>query len=125
MPVVRLQPLQWWAMPRRLEKVIENYVVLWAKRNGILVFKLNLWGNNGWPDRAFMYNGKCVFIEFKRPGEKAEPLQDHHHRMLRAHSFEVYVCEDKHVAIAILEASLLSGASRQADGESGGSGAVS
>lgn len=111
-------------MPRRLEKVIEDYAVRWARNNGILVFKLNLWGNNGWPDRAFMYNGKCVFIEFKRPGEKAEPLQDHHHRLLRAHSFEVYVCDDKQLATAILEASLLSGGSCATDDQSSGGGAT-
>jgi len=71
--------------------------------------KLNTWGNNGWPDRMFLYNGNVLFIEFKKPGATAEPLQAHRHAQLRALNFKVEVHDDKHAAISSLETALLSG----------------
>lgn len=98
-------------MQGRLERSIENAVVEWATRHGILALKLNTWGNNGWPDRQFLKNGKVLFIEFKKPGEGAEPLQVVRHDRLRALGFEVQIHDDKHAAIAALDAALLSGGS--------------
>ena len=68
-----------------LESEIESAVVKYAKNSGWRVFKLNLMGNRGWPDRLFIRNGPLfLFIEFKRPGIKPTKLQDFRLDQLRA-----------------------------------------
>jgi len=42
----------------------------------------------------FIYHGKALFIEFKREGEKVKRIQEHIHRTIRLHGFEVAVVDD-------------------------------
>lgn len=67
------------ALPKRLEKSIENPVVAWAKKQGIRrVMKLNGMGNRSMPDRMFFIpGGRPFLIEFKRPGCVPTELQTH------------------------------------------------
>lgn len=60
---------------RFLESVVEKKVCVWAVEQGILTFKFTPVGQRGWPDRQFIYRGKCAFIEFKAEGEPLPPLQ--------------------------------------------------
>lgn len=90
-------------MNAKLEKTIEAKVVTWARSAGILVRKMNGMGFNAWPDRMFLYAGRAVFIEFKKPGGKATPLQTTMHDALRHHDFEVEVFSDANVAILWLQ----------------------
>jgi hypothetical protein len=88
------------------ELAVEGAVVKWAKARGILVLKLNLIGNTGWPDRLFLHEGRVVFIEFKRPGEKLRRNQPQRVAELRQRGFTVGVYDDISSAIAFLEATL-------------------
>lgn len=49
---------------------------------------------NGIPDTLILRNGKVVFIEFKQPGEKPEPLQLYRHRKLTEQGFKTLVVTD-------------------------------
>lgn len=91
-----------------LERDVENPVVRWAQAHGIIVLKLNLIGNTGWPDRVFLYKGMMVFIEFKRPGEKLRRNQPARVASLRDAGFIVGVFDDSKAAIAFLEATFFS-----------------
>lgn len=88
---------------------VENPTVRWAKSRGILSLKLNLQGNTGWPDRLFLYLGYQVFIEFKAPGSDLERNQPERVDELVQRGFTVGVFDDHRIAIAFLEATLLSG----------------
>jgi sulfur relay (sulfurtransferase) complex TusBCD TusD component (DsrE family) len=87
----------------RLESEIEQSVVDWWQRQGGMVLKLNVIGRKGWPDRMFLdYNGRAIFIEFKRPAEKSRALQAHIHKLLKSRGFQVYVCDNAGDAKKIL-----------------------
>jgi hypothetical protein len=75
-----------------LEKSVEDKCVAIADARGVKSIKLNLQGRRGWPDRLFIaeYN-RVWFVEFKRSGEKPNPLQAHIHRMLKRMGFRVSV----------------------------------
>ena len=61
---------------------------------GYMVVKIGLCNMAGFPDLMALRHGKAVFIEVKRKGSKARPLQEYRHKQLRAQGFEVYVCDD-------------------------------
>jgi len=62
------------------------------QRLGARSKKLTSGGERAWPDRQFFFpGGRVAFVEFKRPGEVATPLQLHNHEMLRALGFRVEV----------------------------------
>lgn len=96
-------------MRNRLERDIEAKVVRWAQAHGILVLKLNLIGNTGWPDRLFLHRGRVVFIEFKRPGDKLERNQPERVDELQRRGFTVGVVDNVTYGISFLDAALLSG----------------
>lgn len=91
-----------------LERDVERPVTAWATRQGILCLKLNLIGNTGWPDRLLLHGGRCVFIEFKRPGGKLRRNQPQRIATLRAQGFTAEVFDNVDNAIAFLESTLLS-----------------
>jgi hypothetical protein len=102
-----------------LEKKIEDRVVKWAEKKGAICLKLNLWGNTGWPDRLFLYNGRIAFIEFKAPGEKPARNQPARIKKLRSEAFQVGVYDDPAAAIAFLEAAIFPGPSSEVGSLSG------
>jgi hypothetical protein len=98
-----------WAMLVRLETDIERRVVGYAERLKIAVLKLNVKGRRGWPDRIFLIPGGCpLFIEFKKPGEKPEPLQEFIHGNLRAAGYRVSVVDNYADGVAAVEAARIS-----------------
>jgi len=89
-----------------LEKDIEGRVVKWAQKYKFLVVKVRF-HDVGYPDRLFISpKGHTIFIEFKRPGEKPEPIQDFRIRMLRARGIPAYWANNFLTAVAILKAAL-------------------
>ena len=59
---------------------------------GVLSVKLNVKGARGWPDRMFLLPGGApLFIEFKVPGARPDPLQDYRMDQLRALGYNVEV----------------------------------
>lgn len=95
------------------ESLIESEVCQWAKLNDILAIKFTPMGETGWPDRIFLYMGRVAFIEFKAPGKKPRPMQDHRIKKLRIHEFTVGVYDNVTDAIAFLDATLLSSGGRK------------
>lgn len=64
------------------ESALERKMMRWAIDRGAIVVKVQ--GTRGWPDRAVVLpNGRTLFVEFKRPGQKPDPLQEHILKQLR------------------------------------------
>src|SRR5688572_11363447 len=70
--------------PKR-ESKIQEAVVLYARARRVIARKLDF--GEGWPDYLFLFNGRVLFIEFKRKGEEPQPLQVYTHSILRGAGF--------------------------------------
>lgn len=78
-----------------------------ARKLGILTIKLQGQGNKGMPDRLFLCpNGRILFIEFKKPGQKPTPLQEIQHDLLRRYGFTVRVCDNAAAALGAIQETL-------------------
>jgi hypothetical protein len=86
-----------------LEKDIEAEVNEAARELNLLQVKLDLKTRKGWPDRQYLYRGRVLFIEYKRPGQKTEPIQAFVHVILREAGFLVYVVDNADYGITILK----------------------
>ena len=58
-----------------LESQIERRLRLGVRALGGKAYKFSSPANNGVPDRTVLIQGKCYFVETKKPGEQLEPLQ--------------------------------------------------
>lgn len=87
---------------------VESKVMSWAKAHNMTVLKLNLIGNTGWPDRVFLYAGRQIFIEFKRPGEDLKRNQPARIEELVDQGFTVGVFDNVDNCTRLLETTLLS-----------------
>lgn len=74
-----------------LESVVQSRIVKRYEAQGWFVVKLVLTSKPGIPDLLCLKDGKAVFIEVKRPGEKPRALQDYRINELRGMGFEVQV----------------------------------
>lgn len=82
---------------------VQNPTVKWARARGVLAVKLQGAGNRSRPDFMFLIpGGKVVFMEFKRPGAKPEPLQTHTYKQFKNLGFIIEVHDSRHSAIASL-----------------------
>ena len=81
------------ADPVPTESDVETKVCEYADKVGVMHLKLNVLGRVGWPDRIFLYFGRVLFIEFKRPGEKPRKIQEYIHGKIRSHGFAVRVVD--------------------------------
>ena len=75
------------------ESEIETKVSNYAKSKGWLSYKFTSPSNRGVPDRIYMKNGICLFIEFKAPKKKPTKLQEKVISRIRAEDFLVYVID--------------------------------
>lgn len=76
------------------EKEIERKLVDAVKRRGGACPKWVSPGFDGAPDRIVLLPfARIGFVEVKAPGEKARPLQESRHRLLRKLGFKVYVID--------------------------------
>jgi len=80
--------------PNALEKTIEGYLVKRVKEAGGVAPKWVSPGMSGVPDRiVFLPQGRIIFVELKRPGERPTPLQDRIIGMLRGLGADVRVVD--------------------------------
>lgn len=84
------------------EAAVERMLVRYAKDNGLLTLKLNGPGDRGKPDRWFGYEGRSLFLEIKRPGQKPEPLQYWWNDRLQERGFTAGWCDNVVDGIGIL-----------------------
>lgn len=76
---------------RPLESKVQSRIIKRYEAQGWFVVKLVLTSKPGIPDLLCLKDGKTVFIEVKRPGEKTRPLQDYRIAELRRMGFDVKV----------------------------------
>ena len=85
------------------ESGVEIPVVVKAERAGYFVRKVRWEGRRHAPDRLFARKDRGqVYIEFKKPGEKARRGQEIEHRKMRQAGIEFHVCDNISDALAIL-----------------------
>lgn len=73
------------------ESEIEKKTCDYAKGLGYLTYKFISPNNRGVPDRIFMKNGKCFFIEFKVKGEKPSKMQQKVIEKMKSHKIMCFV----------------------------------
>ncbi len=82
---------------------IEMGTVIRAERAGFFTRKVQWPGRRHAPDRVFAREDRgTVWIEFKKPGEKARPGQEREHEKMRAAGMEVHVCDSVEGAVRVL-----------------------
>lgn len=75
------------------ESKLQKKIIKDLELHGWYVVKFVLTNKAGIPDTICCKNGRAVWIEFKDKGRKAEPLQEHRHKELRAQGFLVFVID--------------------------------
>lgn len=103
----------WWDKdPRKgkvlpqLESSVENSVVAYAKKKGVLVRKMNGLGFRGWPDRLFIFpSGAQVWVEFKAPGKLNNLSANQKEVINKLTEFkqDIYIIDDKYVGKATID----------------------
>ena len=87
-----------------LEKQIEKAVCDYAKSKGVLCYKFVSPGHAGVPDRMFITPaGKVFFIEFKRMGGKATPLQMREIERLQLQGVYVVIVDDVEQGVFLVD----------------------
>jgi hypothetical protein len=76
-----------------LENKIEKYFRDEIEKINGKAFKFSSPGNNGVPDRIVLLNGKCYFVELKKPGAKPRKLQKAVIKTFKKLGFKVYVID--------------------------------
>ena len=86
------------------ESKIEQTVCSKAKNLGWLVYKFTSPNQRGVPDRIFMRNGICFFVEFKKFGKKPTELQNVTMGKIKLiGGFECYVIDNIEDGFKLLE----------------------
>ena len=92
---------------KRTERSIEQAVVEYAKKHGVVSIKLSMngrMGAAGWPDRLFLGKDMQVrWIEFKAEGGKLTELQKRRHMELSKLGWSTAVVKDVEVGKAIID----------------------
>lgn len=76
---------------KKLENRIQADIIKRYEQQGYSVVKIGLCNKQGFPDLMALKDGKALFIEVKRPGQKPRPLQEYRHEELRKKGFEVLI----------------------------------
>jgi hypothetical protein len=80
-------------VPSELESALERRCRDYAEINECLLLKIQ--GVRGWPDRLLIVPGGTVaFLEFKREGKQARPLQQHILEDLHSRGFSAGVLDN-------------------------------
>ena len=77
------------------ESTLEKYLVKKVKNIGGKAVKMVPTFENGIPDRQVLYQGRTIFVELKKEGEKPAKLQVAFMRELNKHGFETRVIDSK------------------------------
>lgn len=86
-----------------IENDVETYLYNQAKKHDILCYKFTAPSTRGVPDRILIGNGKTIFLELKRPGEKPRKLQFAIHNRMREHGATVFVADTKELVNDIID----------------------
>lgn len=85
------------------ESTIENAVVRYAKKQGVRSIKLAGSHDRGKPDRQFLYKGRSMFMEMKRPGGKPTELQLKWQRELTQEGFTSLIIDNIKDGVAAID----------------------
>lgn len=88
---------------KQIENDVETYLYNQAKKHNILCYKFTAPSTTGVPDRILIGNGKTVFLELKRPGEKPRKLQIAIHKRMREHGATVFVADTKPLVDEVID----------------------
>lgn len=77
-----------------LESSIQKQIRKSLEKEGWIVIRPITLSENGFPDLFCFRNGRTVFIEVKRPGQKLRKIQEYQKRRLEKAGFQVLVMED-------------------------------
>jgi len=92
-------------MSTLLEKQIEHRVCDHAKSKGWLTYKFTSPARSAVPDRLMISpKGVCIFIEFKREGQKPTDAQAREHERLRKQGVQVFVVDTVEYGYSVIEA---------------------
>jgi len=86
-----------------IENDVETYLYKQAKKHDILYYKFTAPSTRGVPDRILIGNGKTIFLELKRPGEKPRKLQFAIHKRMREHGATVFVADTKELVNDVID----------------------
>lgn len=85
------------------ERDIQGKTVGYARSRRVIARKLDF--GDGWPDYMLLYEGRTLFIEFKRSGMgRLRPLQEHVTSLLRKSGFVVFLINDVNVGYGLIDA---------------------
>lgn len=90
------------------ESQIEKKLVAYCRKRGIYTRKFVSPANRGVPDRVIVGNGRVLFLELKREGNKPTELQKWGLAQLREHGAEAHLATGYDEAKAIVDAIILS-----------------
>lgn len=76
------------------EGKVQKAIMKAVKAAGGFVRKMAWEGRVGAPDLCIIINGNVVFVEVKKPGEKARKTQELEHRRMRKRGAVVYVIDN-------------------------------
>jgi len=76
------------------ESTVEGRIVAHAKSIGVNLEKQNGMGDRGKSDRRAEKNGKCGFLEIKRPGQIPTKLQLRYLQQKRDNGFPAFWCDN-------------------------------
>ena len=74
-----------------LESTIQAKIIKWLKSDGYFVTKLMGTSTNGIPDVLAIKDGRTLFVEVKRPGREADPLQEYRIKELNDYGVLAFV----------------------------------
>jgi hypothetical protein len=86
-----------------LESEIESAVVKEAKAHGWKARKHTSPNRRAASDHIFIKEGRVVFIEFKRPGEKASKAQLKEYHSLIDHGADAHILDSVREALKVLK----------------------
>lgn len=78
-----------------LESQVQRKLIAKLTEAGWYVIRNIVTNRAGFPDLTLLKEGMCMFIEVKRPGGRAKPLQKLIHQGLRDMGFEVRVVDNE------------------------------
>ena len=87
----------------RLESTIQREIVLYLERCGWYVIKILQCNKNGTPDLMAIRESKTIFVECKRKGQKARPLQAYRIQELINHGVTAFVAHSIEEVKTVLE----------------------
>jgi Holliday junction resolvase len=87
----------------KLESTIQHEIIVYLERCGWYVIKILQCNKNGAPDLMAIREGKTIFVECKRKGQKARPLQEYRIQELINHGVVAVVAHSIEEVKTVIE----------------------